>query len=322
VPAQGSAPIAADNSYHFLLVKLHSLSGIIPIGVFVIFHLAVNASILAGPETFQRNVDLIHSIKPFLTTAEFAGIFIPIGFHAVLGVRIWWWSKSNTWHYPYADNIRYTLQRITALIALVFIVFHVLQMNWLGEPFKAIGGDAFNPEPPWAAYTAAKAIQASPWIALWYAIGIIAVCYHLANGLWTFLISWGITIGVNAQRKAGYVCAIIGIAVCGMGLAALRVFDRTPPDNLRLNPATERPFAKPQGGLRDEGAGWVVPPHQRRVRPPVAPLQAPRANSRWVNTPLGVRTTHPARIGATSVSTAAIHNPQSAIRNPKGAGRG
>lgn len=238
--SQGNPAIAADRSYHFLLIKLHSLSGILPIGVFVVFHLAVNASVLAGPETFQRNVDLIHSIKPFLTAAEVFGIFVPIAFHAILGVRIWWWSRNNIRHYPYADNIRYTLQRIAGLIALAFILFHVLQMNWLGEPLKTIGGDSFNPDPPFAAYTAAKALQASVWIAPVYAIGIIAVCFHLANGLWTFLISWGITIGVNAQRTAGYVCAAIGLAVCGIGLAALWTFDRTPPDNLRLNPATEQ----------------------------------------------------------------------------------
>ncbi len=231
VIAQANVPVIGAR-HHFLLTKLHSLSGVVPIGLFVVFHLAVNASILAGPETFQRNVDLIHSIRPFLTTAEFAFIFVPITYHAVLGVRIWWWSRSNVWRYPYGGNIRYTLQRISGLVALVFIVFHVLQMNWLGEPFKAIGGNAFNPDPPWAAFSCAKAVQASAWIAPWYAIGIVAVCYHMANGFWTFLISWGIIAGTTAMRKAGYACLVIGILVGGMGLAALRAFHGVPPPKL------------------------------------------------------------------------------------------
>ncbi len=234
----------SERSYHFLLRKLHSLTGVVPVGVFLVMHLATNASVVGGAEAFQRNVDRIHSLEPFLLPAEVFGIFLPILFHATLGVQIWRTGRSNLRYYPYADNIRYTLQRVTGLVTIVFILCHLWHMHWLGKP---LGGGAFNPERPHAAYTAAVAMQRSWWYAPMYTVGIVCSCYHFANGLWTFLISWGITIGPNAQRKAGYVCAAIGLTVCSLGLAALWTLDRTPPEELKIGqtaPAMSEVVAK------------------------------------------------------------------------------
>ena len=57
-----------------------------------------------------------------------------------------------------------------------------------------------------------------------YALGIVCSVYHLANGIWTTLITWGITVGPNAQRKAGYVCAVFGVVLGLVGLGTLREF--------------------------------------------------------------------------------------------------
>ncbi|PKL33611.1 MAG: hypothetical protein CVV40_00530, partial [Planctomycetes bacterium HGW-Planctomycetes-2] len=82
----------------FLLRRLHSLSGIVPIGLFLFFHLLTNSSIVwglsdsshhpevhAGAATYQHEVDFIHSM-PALPLIEVFGLWLPIGFHAVLGV--------------------------------------------------------------------------------------------------------------------------------------------------------------------------------------------------------------------------------------------
>jgi succinate dehydrogenase / fumarate reductase cytochrome b subunit len=230
VPESTSVVGEPAGTTHFLLRKLHSLSGVVPIGTFLIVHLLTNASVLAGARTFQSRVDMIHALRPFLVPVEFAFIFVPIGFHAALGVKIWWTSKSNVRLYPEWANFRYTVQRVTGIVALVFIVFHIWHMHWLGHP---LGGGWFVPED--AAYTAGAAIQRHEWIWMLYAVGILAAVYHFANGLWTFLISWGITIGEKAQRKAGYICAVIGITLGGVGLGALWSFERTPLDELQLH---------------------------------------------------------------------------------------
>jgi succinate dehydrogenase / fumarate reductase cytochrome b subunit len=203
----------------FLLRRLHSLAGLVPVGAFLIMHLTTNASILAGGDMFQENVDRIHSLGPLLIPVEIVFIFIPILFHAVLGVRIWLTSSPNTVKYRYGGNVRYALQRTTGIIAFVFIMAHLWHMHWMGKPF---GGGFFDPHD--ASSTASAAMNRAWWWAPAYAIGIVASVFHLANGIWTSLITWGITIGPRSQRAAGYVCGAIGLFLGFVGLGALYGF--------------------------------------------------------------------------------------------------
>ena len=55
-----------------------------------------------------------------------------------------------------------------------------------------------------------------PWVV--YPLGILASCYHLANGFWTAAITWGLTISASAQKRFGYVCAglFAFTFICGM----------------------------------------------------------------------------------------------------------
>ena len=56
---------------HFVLRRLHSLTGIVPVGAFVIFHLFTNCQLVLGADEFQHEVDFIHSLPglPFLEVA-------------------------------------------------------------------------------------------------------------------------------------------------------------------------------------------------------------------------------------------------------------
>lgn len=210
---------------YFLLKRLHSLSGIIPIGAFLTIHLTINATILHGGEAYQTAVDGLHLLARIglLTAVEVVFIFVPILFHAVLGVQIWLTGRMNVAAHPYGGNIRYTLQRIAGLIALVFIIYHLWHVHWLGGWF---GGGAFDPHH--AAETAAAAL--APWyLRCIYGIGLLATVFHFANGIWTFLITWGITIGPRSQTWVGCVCTAFGIILALVGLAGLRGFGQFAP---------------------------------------------------------------------------------------------
>ncbi len=214
--------------HHFLIRRLHSLTGLVPVGVFLCLHLAANAGVLLPGEPgaeFQRFVERIHALGPLLVPVEIIGIFIPLLFHALLGFLIIFTGQPNAQQYRYGGNIRYTLQRVSGVIAFVFILYHVWQMHWLGAPF---GGGRFAVHDELgkrvAAKTTADVIQAAWWIAPIYAVGIIASVYHLANGIWTSLITWGITIRPRTQRAAGYVCAVFGVVLSLVGLGTVRGF--------------------------------------------------------------------------------------------------
>ncbi len=202
--------------HQFLIYRLFSLAGLIPIGAYVVVHLAVNASILAGPAAYQAQVDRIHSLGPFLVmVAEWVFIFIPLLFHAAVGLWIIAGGLPNVAAYPYGSNVRYTLQRATGMIAVAFILFHLWQMHHLGKP---LGGGAFDAE---RAASSAGLVLHSVLMQIIYAVGTLAAVYHLANGLWTFGITWGIWTSDAAQRRVGYVCAAFGILLGAIGLGAI-----------------------------------------------------------------------------------------------------
>lgn len=236
----------ADKNY-FLVRRLHSLAGIIPVGVFLCVHLITNASILGGGEAFQKQVAKIHAL-PALKFVEVFGILLPLGFHALFGLKIWMSGRSNAQQYRERANIRYTLQRITGGIAFVFILYHLWHMHWIGAPLGG-GKFVFEEGTTASARTTAEAIQASAWIAPFYALGIISSVFHLSNGLWTALITWGLTIRPRTQQVAGYICTAFGLLLGAAGLGALAGFRNfKPAESPSASAANPTPIVRTASG--------------------------------------------------------------------------
>jgi len=222
----GEKPTVSFLARHeFLIRRAHSLSGLIPIGAYMVVHLVTNASVLAGPEVFQKNVYSIHSVGPLLPLVEWTFIFIPILFHGIIGLVIIAGGLPNTGDYPYSGNVRYSLQRASGIIAFLFIMGHVFHMHgwfhgewWLKSVADPLGGAEFRAYN--AASTASYALRSRIVQAL-YAIGTTACVFHLGNGLWTMGITWGVWTTPKAQRRAGWLCGFIGVATLVVGLSAL-----------------------------------------------------------------------------------------------------
>ena len=210
----------------FLIRRLHSLSGLIPVGAFMCVHLLVNASVLESAATFQKNVYNIHSLGKLLPLVEWGFIFIPLLFHALIGIVIMRSGVSNSSQYPTTSNIRYSLQRISGMIAFFFIMWHVFHMHgwfhaesWITNVANRLSGAMFRPYN--ASSTAGAALQTSLWVQVLYAVGVLACVFHFANGLWTMGITWGVWVSPAAQRRANYVCGAVGMALAIVGLAGL-----------------------------------------------------------------------------------------------------
>lgn len=199
----------------FLLYRLFSLAGLIPVGAFLVVHLLTNASVLGGAASFQARVNLIHSLGPLLPVVEWAFIFIPMIFHAVMGFVIIANGMPNVGSYAYMGNIRYTLQRATGMIAFAFILWHVTQLHWMGA---ALGGGQFDPHH--ASSSAAVALKPL-LIALLYAVGILSTVFHFANGLWSLGITWGLWTSPSAMQRANWLSVAVGVGLAAAGLGAL-----------------------------------------------------------------------------------------------------
>ncbi|MGB0758943.1 MAG: succinate dehydrogenase cytochrome b558 subunit [Rubripirellula sp.] len=212
--------------HEFLIRRVHSLLGIVPLGLYMVVHLATNASLLNGTETFQRAVFLIHSPGKLLPLIEWGLIFTPLIFHAVIGVWIAKSGKSNSSQYRFRSNKRYTWQRWTGFIALVYLFFHILHLHgWFHIPaweaiIRPLGFGAFRPFN--AASSLVQAMHEGGgfiWPAF-YLVGVLACVYHLANGLWTSGITWGLWISPNAQARASKLCTVIGCGLAVLGVSA------------------------------------------------------------------------------------------------------
>ncbi len=201
--------------HQFLIYRLFSLSGLIPVGAFLVVHLLTNASVLGGAASFQSRVDMIHSLGPLLIPIEFLFIFLPMAFHAAVGFAIIAGGLPNVGSYSYVGNVRYTLQRATGMIAFAFILFHVIQLHWMGAP---LGGGRFDPH---HATSSAAAAIAPLGVSLLYAIGVLAAVYHLANGLWTLGITWGLWTSPEAMRRANVVSIVVGCVLAAAGLGSI-----------------------------------------------------------------------------------------------------
>jgi succinate dehydrogenase/fumarate reductase cytochrome b subunit (b558 family) len=193
----------------FLLRKLHSLTGVAPVGGFMVFHLWTNANAMQGQERFDEAVSGI-SHMPYLPLLE-AGILLPLAFHAIYGVKLALEARPNT--YTYSRNWMYTLQRVTGILAFAFIVYHMSEYWWP----KWIGKMATDQFYPQLCANMASTWKGVPVVALVYILGIAASVFHFANGLWGFCFSWGITVSRRSQQMAATVFGLLGLAVFLLG---------------------------------------------------------------------------------------------------------
>ena len=229
-----TAPLIGGR-HHFLLRRLHSLTGIV-FGGYIVIHLLVNATLIegvrgenvsSGPTVFQQQVDKIHSL-PFLVAVEWTFIYLPILYHTIYGIWIVVTGQPNVGRYGYMKNWAYVAQRISAIILAIFIAFHVLSM-------KGLFGSALTFDPTKATQTTVNHFHAHWWVGyLVYPIGILAATYHLANGFWTAGITWGLTISAGSQRRWGIACIGIFLLTSMFGLTALfAALSKTPDYNLQ-----------------------------------------------------------------------------------------
>ena len=248
-PTKGIQPLRAGQGHSFLLRRLHSLSGIVPIGAFLVEHIVSNFETWNGPLAYARQVVFLNSL-PLVRVLEWGLIFIPLAFHALYGVFITIRGRANVNVYPWASNWMYIMQRVTGIIALAYIIQHVIRQRFLGVQL---------PEHPGAAFAKVQHELSNPWMLAIYVIAMVATTWHFAYGIWLFGTKWGITPGDKARRRSAYLCSTVGVALCAMGLISIYAvvwkYPHAPADVMQENPpglqVPVQPAQAPAGSLPD-----------------------------------------------------------------------
>ena len=66
-------------------------------------------------------------VSPISTILEIFFIYLPLLYHGIYGVYIAFQAKNNVSQYGTFRNIMFILQRVTGIITLVYVVWHVWQ---------------------------------------------------------------------------------------------------------------------------------------------------------------------------------------------------
>lgn len=195
--------------------RLHSLLGVIPLGIFLVEHLITNfQAVSGGKEGFNDAVMFLQSI-PFVLFLEIFGIWLPLLYHGVYGLFIAFQARHNVNRYSYARNQMFMWQRITGVLTIIFIAWHFshtrLQVSLGNLDHDQLGSQIHE-------------LVTNPIYFALYCIGIVAATFHFCNGMWSFLVSWGITVGPRAQRASSYVWMVAFVILAAMFIIALNAF--------------------------------------------------------------------------------------------------
>jgi succinate dehydrogenase / fumarate reductase cytochrome b subunit len=205
---------------NYVLHKLHSLTGIVPVGFYMVQHLSLNSFSLGGAAKFNGVIDFFEAMpKHILLTLEIFVIWIPLAFHSIYGLFITGRAKSNFigTKYGWSENRMYWLQRVTGVFLFFFLIYHIISTTV--RKYVVNDADVIK----YAAWN--EKLSANGYLLTWvYMLGVLAASYHLAYGIWNFCIRWGITVSDDAQVRVQKFSLGAFIALTGLGWAALAGF--------------------------------------------------------------------------------------------------
>lgn len=236
-----SSMAVALNRESFFWHRVHSLTGIVPVGFYVVQHLTLNSFAIISPAKFNGVSEFFYSLPTHILLAlEIGVILIPLIFHAVYGLFITARGEPNylgtTYNFP--QNRMYWLQRVSGIFLFIFLLFHVITTT---GKVKLAGGDHTLVD------YGNMQHEFTRWgyvILVLYALGVLAAAYHLCYGLWNFGIRWGLTISEAAQEKIRKTSFVLFILITALGWAALGGFlmHRAPVESHSVQAPAVRPL--------------------------------------------------------------------------------
>ena len=198
---------------HFLLRRIHSLTGVVPVGLFLVYHLYLQLYLRYGAEIYNNEVNSFYD-SPLATWALVIVVYIPLLFHSLLGVLLVFENKIHP-SYTYFSHLLYWLQRISGIGVLLFIIAHgwnaklgpLIAGTW-GTHFEHLSSGFADPETGMLTKTV-------------YLLGVLGAVFHFANGLNTFCITWGIALTPTSQKRVRSFSILVFIILTASAFYAL-----------------------------------------------------------------------------------------------------
>ena len=213
----------------YLARKLFELSGLVPVGAFLVEHLYTNFQAVGpgGQARYDRIVVDLQS-NPLTLYLEIFAIALPLLYHASYGLLVASRARPNSGEYGYLRNWTFVFQRITGVLLLLYIGYHVynIRLHPLVHPddplLQRVGGEALVSS-AYMHYYLGERLLGIPLFWL-YVVGLGCAVYHFGNGLWNLAIHWGLTVSPASQKVSGWACSAAAAALFFLGLRSLYAF--------------------------------------------------------------------------------------------------
>jgi succinate dehydrogenase / fumarate reductase cytochrome b subunit len=192
--------------------RLHSISGVVPVGAFLAFHLYANTEARRGADAYNAMARRFQEV-PLLLAIEVLLIAAPLFFHGIYGLFLLA-NEAPAAGRPASRRALSIAQRATGAVLFAFVLLHL----WTARLVQVRDHESLD------LFRLMQGVLASPWLGAAYATGILAAAFHFSAGLWTFAETWGVAVTPRARRIAAVVAAAVFAALSAMGLASLSAF--------------------------------------------------------------------------------------------------
>jgi succinate dehydrogenase/fumarate reductase cytochrome b subunit (b558 family) len=229
-----------------LLRRLFSLTGVIPLGAFLVVHVVVNARIVRGEQAFVQSADALARI-PALPLIEVLFVLLPLVIHAAIGLWLVASRQPLAEPSPYPPNVAAAM-RVTGLVALAFLAMHLPELRFRGLVHSPTGGELATR----LAADLSSTWHGLPWRGAAYLVASGCIVFHFAAGLWGFFARTRRGADGRARRWVALGVATIGAAMWLL-LADAVVFHATgarlvgsrAPDTSQIEPCPPPPGSAP-----------------------------------------------------------------------------
>lgn len=205
-------PTALPDERSFWIRRLHSATGFLPAGIFLVLHLVDATGSTGGAAAF--NEAAARERGGFLSgVAEIALVALPLLVHAGLGLLIA--AEGRAMRPDGPRGALWLFQRASGLYLLFFLLVHVwtIRVPAIVEPDAAL-----------FLFELVAGVLSNPLLLVLHVVGVLAAAGHLAAGLWTASIRWGLLAGPRAARGGGWVALAIFVLLSWIGLTGLSGF--------------------------------------------------------------------------------------------------
>jgi succinate dehydrogenase / fumarate reductase, cytochrome b subunit len=211
---------APDPRRRTLAARAFSLSGVVPLGVFLVLHAALNARALGGELPFARAVGWMERV-PLLPVVEGVFVFLPLAVHAALGMALVVKRRSYAEPSPYPRGVRIAMHA-TGVIVLAFLAMHLPELRFRVPGVRPDAGQLLT----FLGEDLSSMRAGLPWRGALYLLGSACATFHLVVGLWGYFVSSGRGGTERVRRIAAWWAAAVGAALWTL-FVAVTVFHST-----------------------------------------------------------------------------------------------